>query len=92
MVSKKLSKKQKQVWTILSTPDDIDFRKFREEHDDFWLTKEREVLHIGSMETKHVISAINMLERCGQSDTKAYDGLCSELTRRYGNDRWKYEN
>ena len=50
----KMNKEQKKVWTILSTPDDIDFRKFREKYDDFWLTKEREVLHIGSMETKHV--------------------------------------
>lgn len=78
-----MNKSKQQVWTILSTPDDIDFKKFREEYDDFWLTKEREVLHISSMTSSHIVQCINMLERCNQDNTKAYKGLIKELNRRY---------
>lgn len=79
-----MDKEKKRVWTILSTPDNIDFKKFREEHDDFWLNQKREILWIPSMETSHIISCINMLERCGQIDTKAYGGLIEELRKRGG--------
>ena len=90
---KKLTKQQQKVWDILSTdPQTADFRKFREENDHIWLTKERELLWVETMETSHIISCVNMLERCGQSDTRAYEGLAKELTRRYGNERWMYED
>lgn len=89
---KKLTKHQQKTWDILSTPNDIDFKKFRETHDKTWLTKEREYLYIQDMTTDHIISCINMLERCGQDYTQAYDGLCKELTHRYGDERWKYED
>ena len=77
-----MNKSKQHVWTILSTPDNIEFRKFREEHDTFWLTKEREYLYIQDMTTSHIISCINMLERCGQINTKAYGGLIKELRKR----------
>ena len=77
-----MDKEKQLVWTILSTPNDIDFRKFREENNDFWLNQKREILWIPSMETSHLISCINMLERCGQIDTKAYRGLIEELRKR----------
>ena len=77
-----MNNEEQQVWTILRTPNDIDFRKFREEHEDFWLNQKREILWIPSMETSHIISCINMLERCGQTDTKAYRGLIDELRKR----------
>ncbi len=89
-----MDKQQKKVWTILSTPDDVDFKKFREEHDTFWLTKEREYIYIQDMETDHIIKCVNMLERVGQEYTRAYEGLTTELTRRtnFKLDRWRYED
>lgn len=90
-----MNKKQKEVWTILSTPDDIDFKKFRELHDDFWLNQKREILWISSMETSHILNCIAMLERNDQQYTKAYDGLCREVERRTNIkvDEWNgYEN
>lgn len=78
-----MDKQQKKVWTILSTPDDIDFKKFRQEHDSFWLTKEREVLMISEMTNSHIVGCVNMLERCNQDNTRAYKGLIKELNRRY---------
>ena len=91
---KKLTKAQKETWDILCTdPQSVDFKKFRETFDEFWLTKERSVVSIRCMETEHIIKCINMLERCEQSDTRAYNGLTKELTRRVISDeRWKYEN
>lgn len=90
---KKLTKAQKKTWDILSTDTQtVDFKKFREENDDFWLNEKRELIWLPSMETSHIINCINMLERCGQTDTKSYLGLCNELNHRYGNERWKYEN
>ena len=81
---KKLTKQQQKVWDILSTDTQtVDFKKFREENDHIWLTKERELLWIETMDTNHIVSAINMLERCGQTDTRSYTGLCKELNRRY---------
>ena len=79
----RMNKSKQQVWTILSTPDDVDFKKFREEHDSFWLTKEREVLWISSMTSSHIVRCINMLERNDQDNTRAYKGLIKELNRRY---------
>ena len=78
-----MNKEQKKVWTILSTPDDIEFRKFRETYDDFWMTKERNYLYIQDMTSSHIVSCINMLERCNQDNTRAYKGLIKELNRRY---------
>ena len=86
-----MNKSKQKVWTILSTPDNVDFKKFREEHDTFWLTKEREYLYIRDMSTAHITQCINMLERLGQEYTRAYDGLTSELNRRY-KEGWAYEN
>jgi hypothetical protein len=81
---KKLTKQQQKTWDILSTDTQtVDFRKFREEHDHIWLTKERELLWVEDMDTNHIVSAINMLERCDQSNTRAYQGLCKELNRRF---------
>lgn len=74
---------KQKVWTILSTPTNVDFKKFREEHDTIWLTKERDYLYIQDMTTDHIISCINMLERNSQEYTRAYDGLIKELKRRY---------
>ena len=85
-----MNKKQKEVWTILSTPDDIEFKKFREEHDTFWLTKEREYLYIQDMSTDHLIRCLNMLERLDQDDTKAYKGIYKELNRRYRNSKQEW--
>ena len=90
---KKLTKHQQEVWTVLSTPTDVDFKKFREEHDTFWLTKEREYIYIQDMTLDHLVSCINMLERCNQEYTKAYEGLTKELNRRYiAHQRSMYEN
>jgi len=88
-----MNKEQKRVWTILSTPSDIEFKKFREEHDDFWLNQKREIIWIHGMETEHIISCINMLERAGQEYTRAYTGLINEINSRYADKaRWKYED
>lgn len=74
------------MWDILSTPNNADFKKFREEHDLAWLTKERKILLIKYMETSHIISCINMLERAEQQYTRAYNGLITELQKRGGHD------
>ena len=90
---KKLTKAQKKTWDILKTDTQtVDFKKFREENDHIWLTKERKLLWVEDMDTNHIISCVNMLERCGQTDTRSYEGLCEELNRRYGDERWQYEN
>lgn len=70
------------TWVILSTPDDIGFREFREMHDKFWLTKDREILRISNMETSHINHCIDMLTRAGQRDTLAFNGLTKEIARR----------
>ncbi len=89
-----MNKQQKKVWTILSTPNDIDFKKFRELHDDYWLTKERELIPIEEMETSHILNCVNMLERAGQEKTKAYEGLLREINRRTNIklEGWQYED
>jgi phosphorylcholine metabolism protein LicD len=47
-----------------------------------WLTKTRRVLLIKGMDTAHIISCINMLERLEQQYTLAYGGLIDELRKR----------
>lgn len=91
---KKLTRAQQKTWDILSTDTQTaDFRKFREENDHIWLTKERELLWVEDMDTNHIVSAINMLERCDQNNTRAYQGLCKELNRRYMENGWSgYED
>lgn len=70
------------VWDVLSTPHNADFKKFREEHSRAWLTKDRKILLIKNMDTKHIISCINMLEALRQEYTLAYEGLIDELRNR----------
>lgn len=88
-----MNKSKQLVWDILSTPRNVDFKKYRETHDKTWLTKEREYLYIQDMTTEHIISCINMLERNDQQYTAAYTGLTDEINRRYKDKtRWKYED
>lgn len=70
------------AWDILSTPNNADFKKYREEHRYTWLTKDRKILLMRDMETAHLISCINMLEALGQINTAAYKGLIVELRKR----------
>ena len=77
-----LSKNKELVWDILTTDRHEDFKKYRRQHRTTWLTKEREVLVIADMETSHIISCINMLERLDQQYTFAYGGLVEELRKR----------
>jgi hypothetical protein len=70
------------AWDILSTPDNADFKKYRETHSTTWLTKDRKILLMRDMETAHIISCVNMLEAVGQIDTAAYKGLIDELRKR----------
>ena len=81
---KKLTKAQQKTWDILSTnTQSVDFKQFRKVYDHIWLTKERELLWVEDMETNHIVSCINMLERCDQTKTRAYQGLTKELNRRF---------
>ena len=91
---KKLTKSQQKTWDILSTDtQSVDFKQFRKNNDYLWLTKERELMLINDMDTNHIVAAINMLERCDQSNTRAYQGLCKELNRRYMENGWSgYED
>jgi hypothetical protein len=90
---KKLTKSQQKTWDILSTDiQHVDFKEFRNTYEHMWLTKERELMWVEDMETNHIISCVNMLERCDQTSTRAYNGLCNELNRRYSDERWQYEN
>ena len=70
------------MWDVLSTPDNISHKEYRRTHGKTWLTKDRKILRISSMETSHIINSIDMLKRAGQQDTKAYQGLTTELNRR----------
>ena len=70
------------AWDILSTPNNADFKEYRRRHRMTWLTKDREILLMSSMETSHVISCINMLEALDQQYTLAYGGLIEELRKR----------
>lgn len=77
-----MDSEQQLAWDILSTPNDADFKKFREDHSRAWLTKDRKILLIEHMETAHIISCVNMLEALRQEYTAAYTGLINELTYR----------
>ena len=70
------------VWDILTTDRNADFKEYRRQHRTTWLTKEREILVMADMETSHIISCINMLERLDQQYTFAYGGLIEELRKR----------
>ena len=88
-----MDKNKQMVWDILSTPNNEDFKKYRETHGVTWLTQKRDILWISDMETEHIISCINMLERAGQEYTQAYTGLTTELNLRYRDkERWRYED
>jgi hypothetical protein len=77
-----MNEEQQLAWDILSTPSYADFKEYRRTHRTTWLTKTRKILLISDMDTAHIISCVNMLERCGQNDTKAYGGLIEELRKR----------
>jgi hypothetical protein len=47
-----------------------------------WLTKTRKVLLIKDMDTAHIISCVNMLERLEQQYILVYGGLIDELRKR----------
>jgi len=70
------------VWDVLSTPTDADFKQYRRTHRLTWLNKDREIMLMSKMETSHIISCINMLERLKQEYTFAYGGLIEELRKR----------
>jgi hypothetical protein len=77
-----MTEEQQVVWDILNTDRNEDFKEYRRRHRTTWLTKEREILLMANMETSHIISCINMLERCDQQYTFAYSGLIEELRKR----------
>jgi hypothetical protein len=77
-----MNTEQQAVWDILSTDRNEDFKEYRRRHRTTWLTKEREILLMSNMETSHIISCINMLERLDQQYTFAYGGLIEELRKR----------
>ena len=91
---KKLTKSQQKTWDILSTDiHSVDFKQFRKQYDHIWLSKERELLWVEDMDTNHIVSCINMLERCDQTKTRAYQGLTKELNRRFMEEGWSdYED
>ena len=74
------------MWDILSTRSDVDFKEYRRTHSKTWITQTRKILLMRDMDTAHIISCINMLERAGQTKTKAYKGLIAELTKRGQNE------
>ena len=77
-----MTEEQEVVWDILSTDRNEDFKEYRRQLRTTWLTKEREILLMANMETSHIISCINMLERLDQQYTFAYGGLIEELRKR----------
>jgi hypothetical protein len=77
-----ISEEQQLVWDILSTDNNADFKEHRRRNRNTWLTKDRKILLIRDMETSHIISCINMLERLDQRYTFAYSGLIEELKKR----------
>lgn len=82
MYNTHMNEEQQLAWDILSTPNNADFKEFRKEHSRVWLTKDRKILLMRDMETAHIISCINMLDRLEQQHTRAYDGLTEELRKR----------
>jgi len=77
-----VTEEQQLAWDILSTPNNADFKEYRRRHSTTWLTKDRKILLISDMETAHIISCVNMLERLDQQYTFAYSGLIEELRKR----------
>lgn len=77
-----ISEDQQLVWDILSTDSNADFKEYRRRHRTTWLTKDRKILLMRDMETSHIISCINMLEKLDQQRTFAYSGLIEELRKR----------
>ena len=77
-----MDSEQQLAWDILSTPNYADFKEYRRTHSTTWLTKDRKILLMRDMETAHIISCINMLERLEQQYTFAYGGLIEELRKR----------
>lgn len=72
---------EEYMWDVLSTAGDISHKEYRRTHSKTWLTKDRKILKIKDMDTSHIINSIGMLQRAGQQDTKAYQGLTAELNR-----------
>jgi hypothetical protein len=81
-----MTEEQQLAWDILSTPTYADFLAYRKTHRTTWLTKTRKILLISDMDTAHIISCINMLERLKQQYTFAYGGLIEELRKRGAHD------
>jgi hypothetical protein len=77
-----MTEEQQLAWDILSTSNHADFKEYRRTHRTTWLTKTRKILLISDMDTAHIISCINMLERLEQQYTFAYSGLIEELRKR----------
>jgi len=77
-----MTEEQQVIWDILTTDRHADFKEYRRQHRTTWLTKEREILLMSNMETSHIISCVNMLERLDQQYTFAYGGLIEELRKR----------
>ena len=77
-----MNDEQRLAWDILSTPNTADFKQYRMEHSNTWLTKDRKILLMRDMETAHLISCMNMLEALRQDYTAAYTGLIDELRKR----------
>lgn len=73
---------------LLDASDDVQsrerfsFRAHRMVNDEFWLTKSLNEISVKHMETEHVKSCVKLLRKAKQTDTKAYEGLTKELTRR----------
>jgi hypothetical protein len=77
-----MNNEEQLAWDILSTPNHADFKEYRIRHRNTWLTKDRRILLIRDMETKHLISCMNMLEALKQEYTEAYAGIIDELRKR----------
>jgi hypothetical protein len=77
-----MNNEKQLAWDILSTPNNADFKEYRMLHRKTWLTKDRRILLISDMETKHLISCMNMLEALKQEYTEAYAGIIDELRKR----------
>ena len=77
-----MNNEEQLAWDILSTPNTADFKEYRMQHRKTWLTKDRKILLMRDMETKHLISCMNMLEALKQEYTEAYAGIIDELRKR----------
>jgi hypothetical protein len=77
-----MNNEEQLAWDILSTPNNADFKEYRMQHRNTWLTKDRKILLMRDMETKHLISCMNMLEALKQEYTEAYAGIIDELRKR----------